>query len=147
MNYNFECDWLIKLSDKKLPDNKVSDNKLSHNNLTSELAGNRSSFKPITIEEIVIFMMMMMMMIIIIIICCNTLHLVILIRRQAVLIKTRIWSIPFCYQSYECAICWLFTLLLYCWQGWLMSCIYTLCIICRPAGCLDIFWQLKIRVY
>ena len=36
-NYNFECDWFIKLSD-----NKVSDNKLSDNNLTSELVGNRS---------------------------------------------------------------------------------------------------------
>ena len=36
-NYNFECDWLIELSD-----NKVSDNKLSDNNLTSELVGNRS---------------------------------------------------------------------------------------------------------
>jgi len=37
LNYNFECDWLIKLSD-----NKLSDNKLSDNNLTSELAENRS---------------------------------------------------------------------------------------------------------
>ena len=41
-NYNFECDWLIELSDNKLSDNKVSDNKLSDNNLTSELVGNRS---------------------------------------------------------------------------------------------------------
>ena len=38
-NYNFECDWLIELSD-----NKVSDNELSDNNLTSELVGNRSFF-------------------------------------------------------------------------------------------------------
>ena len=30
-NYNFECDWLIELSD----------NKLSDNNLTSELVGNK----------------------------------------------------------------------------------------------------------
>ena len=37
LNYNFECDWIIELSD-----NKVSDNKLSDNNLTSELVGNRS---------------------------------------------------------------------------------------------------------
>ena len=46
LNYNFECDWLIELSD----------NKLSDNNLTSELVENRSFFKPIAIEEIVIFM-------------------------------------------------------------------------------------------
>jgi len=51
LNYNFECDWLIELSDNKLPDNKLSDN-----NLTSELVENRSFFKPITIEEIVIFL-------------------------------------------------------------------------------------------
>ena len=50
LNYNFECDWLIKLSD-----NKLSDNKLSDNNLASELVENRSFFKPITIEEIVLF--------------------------------------------------------------------------------------------
>jgi len=31
LNYNFECDWLIELSD----------NKLSDNNLTSELLENR----------------------------------------------------------------------------------------------------------
>jgi len=37
LNYNFECDWLIELSDNKLPDNKLSDN-----NLTSELVENRS---------------------------------------------------------------------------------------------------------
>ena len=42
LNYNFECDWLIELSDNKLSDNKVSDNKLSDNNLASELVGNRS---------------------------------------------------------------------------------------------------------
>ena len=45
LNYNFECDCLIELSD----------NKLSDNNLASELVGNRSAFKPFTIEEIVIF--------------------------------------------------------------------------------------------
>ena len=51
LNYNFECDhWFVELSD-----NKLSDNKLSDNNLASELVGNRSFFKPITIEEIVIF--------------------------------------------------------------------------------------------
>ena len=37
LNYNFECDWFVELSD-----NKLSDNKLSDNNLASELAGNRS---------------------------------------------------------------------------------------------------------
>ena len=55
LNYNFEWDWLIELSDNKLSDNKVSDNKLSDNNLTSDLVGNRSFSKPIKIEEIVIF--------------------------------------------------------------------------------------------
>ena len=40
LNYNFEFDWFVELSD---------------NNLASELVGNRSFFKPITIEEIVIF--------------------------------------------------------------------------------------------
>ena len=35
--YNFECDWLIELSDNKLSDNKLFHNKLSDNNLTSEL--------------------------------------------------------------------------------------------------------------
>ena len=53
---NFEFDWFVELSDNKLSDNKLSDIKLSDNNLTSELVGNRSFFKPITIEEIVIFM-------------------------------------------------------------------------------------------
>ena len=56
LSYNFECDWLIELSDNKLFDNKLSDNKLSDNNLTSELVENMSFFKPITFEEIVIFM-------------------------------------------------------------------------------------------
>ena len=51
LNYNFKCDWFVELSY-----NKLSDNKLSDNNLASELVGNRSFFKPITIEEIVIFM-------------------------------------------------------------------------------------------
>ena len=41
LNYNFECDWFVELSDKKLSDNKLSDNKLSDNNLASELVGNR----------------------------------------------------------------------------------------------------------
>ena len=40
-NYNFECDWLIELSD---------------NNLAGELVENWSFFRPITIEKIGIFM-------------------------------------------------------------------------------------------
>ena len=40
LNYNFECDWLIELSDKKLSNNKLSNNKLSDNNLPSELVEN-----------------------------------------------------------------------------------------------------------
>ena len=56
LNYNFECDWLIELSDNKLSDNKLSNNKQSDNNLASELVENRSFFKPITIEETIIFM-------------------------------------------------------------------------------------------
>ena len=38
-NYNFECDWLIELSD-----NKLSVNKLSDNNLASELVENKGFF-------------------------------------------------------------------------------------------------------
>ena len=37
LNYIFECDWLIDLSD-----NELSNNKLSDNNLASELVKNRS---------------------------------------------------------------------------------------------------------
>ena len=37
LNCNYECDWLIELSD-----NKLSDDKLSDNNLASELEENRS---------------------------------------------------------------------------------------------------------
>ena len=47
LNCNFECDWLIELSDNKQPDNKLSDNQLSDNNLASELVEIRSFFKPI----------------------------------------------------------------------------------------------------
>ena len=62
LNYNFECDWFVELSDNKLSDNKLSDNKLSDNNLASESVGNRSFFKLITIEEIVIFMINLLIM-------------------------------------------------------------------------------------
>ena len=51
LNYIFECDWLIELSDNKLSNNKLSNNELSDNNLTSELVENRT----ITSEEIVFF--------------------------------------------------------------------------------------------
>ena len=37
LNYNFECDWFIELSDNKLSDNKLTYNKLSDNNLANEL--------------------------------------------------------------------------------------------------------------
>ena len=37
LNYNFEYDWVIELSD-----NKLSNNKLSDNNLAIELVENRS---------------------------------------------------------------------------------------------------------
>ena len=37
LNYRFEFDWFVELSD-----NKLSDNKLCDNNLASELVGNRS---------------------------------------------------------------------------------------------------------
>jgi len=37
LNCNFECDWLIELSD-----NKLSDDKLSDNNLAGQLVGNSS---------------------------------------------------------------------------------------------------------
>ena len=47
LNYNFEFDRFVELSDNKLSDNKLSDNKLSgnklsDNNLASELLGKRS---------------------------------------------------------------------------------------------------------
>ena len=44
LNYNFECEWLIELSN----------NKLSYNNLAGV-------FQPITIKEIVIFMIVEVM--------------------------------------------------------------------------------------
>ena len=40
LSYNFECDWLIELSDNKLSNNKQSDN-----NLASKLVENRSLLK------------------------------------------------------------------------------------------------------
>ena len=44
LNYNFECHWLIELSDNKLSDNKLSDNKLSDNKLSdNKLSDNKLS--------------------------------------------------------------------------------------------------------
>ena len=40
LNYNFECDWLIELSNNKLSNSKLSNNKLSDNILASELVEN-----------------------------------------------------------------------------------------------------------
>ena len=40
LNYNFECDWLIELSDDKLFNSKLPDN-----NLASELVENRTLLK------------------------------------------------------------------------------------------------------
>ena len=37
LNYNFECDWFIELSESKLSNGKLSDT-----NLASELVENRS---------------------------------------------------------------------------------------------------------
>ena len=34
LNYNFECDWLIELSDNKLSNNKTSNNKLCDKKLS-----------------------------------------------------------------------------------------------------------------
>ena len=42
LNYNYESDWFIELSDNKLSNNKLSNKKLSDNNLASELVENRS---------------------------------------------------------------------------------------------------------
>ena len=46
LNSNFECDWLVKLSDNKLPNNKLFDNCYYfppiNNNLTRELMENKS---------------------------------------------------------------------------------------------------------
>ena len=53
LNYNFECDWFVKLQLWMWLVCWTADNKLFDNNLASELVG---FFKPITIEEIVIFM-------------------------------------------------------------------------------------------
>ena len=42
LNYNFECDRFVELSNNKLSDNMLSNNKRFDNNLASELVGNRS---------------------------------------------------------------------------------------------------------
>ena len=55
LNYIFEWDWLMELSDHKLSNNKLSNNKLSDNNLASELVENRTFLNQSQSEEIVIF--------------------------------------------------------------------------------------------
>ena len=52
LNYNFECDWFVELSDNKLSDNKLSDNKLSDNNLASELVGNGSFLNQLQLRKL-----------------------------------------------------------------------------------------------
>ena len=42
LNYTFECNWLIELSDNKMSNNKLSNNKLSDNNLAGELVEDRT---------------------------------------------------------------------------------------------------------
>ena len=44
LNYSFECDWLIELSNNKLSNNKLTDNKLSNNKLpNNKLSDNKLS--------------------------------------------------------------------------------------------------------
>ena len=42
LNCNFNCDWLIELSDNRLSNNKLSNKKLSDDHLGSELVENRT---------------------------------------------------------------------------------------------------------
>ena len=57
LNYNFECDWVIELSDNKLSENtNCPIKKVSDYNLASELVANRCFYKSITIEQIVTFL-------------------------------------------------------------------------------------------
>ena len=51
LNYIFECDWLIELSD-----NKMSNNKLSDNNLASELVENRTFLNQSQARKLYFFM-------------------------------------------------------------------------------------------
>jgi len=66
LNYNFECDWPVELSDNKLSNNKVSNNKVSNNKLSDNTLASElmekliGVFKLITIEEIVIFMIILL---------------------------------------------------------------------------------------
>ena len=53
----FECDWVIELSDNKLSENtNCPIKKVSDYNLASELVANRCFYKSITIEQIVTFL-------------------------------------------------------------------------------------------
>ena len=52
LNYNFEFDWLIELSDDNLSNNKLSENKLSNNNSASELVENRSFLNQLKLRKL-----------------------------------------------------------------------------------------------
>ena len=45
-NYNFECDWIIELSD-----NKLADNKMSNNNLERDLVEYRGKMEYERVRE------------------------------------------------------------------------------------------------
>ena len=47
LNYTFEFDWFVELSD-----NKLSDNKLSDNNLASELVGNMTFLNQLQLRKL-----------------------------------------------------------------------------------------------
>ena len=47
LNYNFECDWFVELSDTKMSHNKLSDN-----NLASEFVGNTSFLNQSQLREL-----------------------------------------------------------------------------------------------
>ena len=51
LNYSFQCDWLIELSDSKLSNTKLSDN-----NLARGISEKLEFIKPVTNKEILIFM-------------------------------------------------------------------------------------------
>lgn len=57
LNNNFECDWLIEMSDNKLSLIELSNNKLTDNIVIIMVitTWQVNFFKSITIEEIVIF--------------------------------------------------------------------------------------------
>ena len=52
LNYNFEFDWFVELSNNKLCDNKLCDIKLSDNNLASELVRNSSFLSQLQLRKL-----------------------------------------------------------------------------------------------